>query len=72
MYKNASLSFSARKALSVHIGEKAGNEIADLIQLLVAQIEELKRGKVNVTPIVPVDRARADTHEVAAFEHDVH
>lgn len=48
-----SLSYSARKALSVHLGESAGNEIASLIQRMAAQIEELKRGKVSVTQVVP-------------------
>ncbi|MEI7461457.1 MAG: hypothetical protein WCK15_18895 [Pirellula sp.] len=48
-----SLSYSARKALTVHLGESAGNEIASLIQRMAAQIEELKRGKVSVTQVVP-------------------
>lgn len=47
------LSYSARKALTVHLGESAGNEIASLIQRMAAQIEELKRGKVSVTQVVP-------------------
>ena len=53
MSNNLGLSYSARKALSVHVGESAGNEIANLIQRMAAQIDELKRSKVNVTPIVP-------------------
>ncbi len=48
-----SLSYSARKALTVQLGESAGNEIASLIQRMAAQIEELKRGKVSVTQIIP-------------------
>ena len=48
-----SLSYSARKALTVHLGESAGNEIASLIQHMAAQIEELKRGKVSVTHVIP-------------------
>lgn len=47
------LSYNARKALTVHIGEKAGGEIADLIQQMAAEIEELRRSKVNITPIIP-------------------
>jgi hypothetical protein len=47
------LSYQARKALNVHIGEAAGTEIANLLQRMAAQIEELKRTKVNVTPVVP-------------------
>ena len=48
-----SLSYSARKALTVHLGEAAGNEIASLIQRMATQIEELKRNKVNVTQVIP-------------------
>ncbi len=47
------LSPSARKALTVHLGENAGNEIATLIQKMAAQIEELKKSKVNVTQVIP-------------------
>jgi hypothetical protein len=48
-----SLSYSARKALTVHLGETAGNEIASLIQRMAIQIEELKRNKVSVTQVIP-------------------
>jgi hypothetical protein len=47
------LSYNARKALTVHIGEKAGTEIADLLQRLAAEIDELRRTKVSITRIVP-------------------
>jgi hypothetical protein len=47
------LTYSARKALMVHVGEKAGAEIADLIQQMAAEIEELRRTKVSITRIVP-------------------
>jgi hypothetical protein len=47
------LSYNARKALTVHIGEAAGTEIANLISQMSAEIEELRRTKVNVTKIVP-------------------
>lgn len=47
------LSYSARKALTVHLGESAGNEIASLLQRMAAQIEELKRNKVSVTQVIP-------------------
>ena len=50
------LSYNARKALQVHIGEAAGTEIANLIQRMAAQIDELKRSKVNITPVVPSAR----------------
>jgi hypothetical protein len=51
--KTTGLSYSARKALMVNIGETAGTEIANLIQRMAAEIEELRRTKVNVTRIVP-------------------
>ena len=47
------LSYSARKSLTVHLGEAAGNEIASLIQRMATQIEELKRSKVSVTQVIP-------------------
>lgn len=50
------LSFNARKALSVHIGEEAGAEIASLIARMAAEIEELRRNKVDVTRIVPGEK----------------
>jgi hypothetical protein len=66
MSNNIGLSYSARKALAVHVGEAAGNEIANLIQRMAAQIEELKRSKVNVTPVVP--GKQATDHVSAAVE----
>lgn len=50
------LSQSARKALQVHVGDAAGTEIANLIQRMALQIEELKRSKVSITPVVPSSR----------------
>lgn len=47
------LSPGARKALSVHLGEAAGEEIASLLQKMAAQIDELKRSKVSVTQVIP-------------------
>lgn len=52
--KNTGLSYNSRKALMVNIGEAAGTEIANLIAQMAAEIEELRRTKVNVTRIVPV------------------
>lgn len=60
MSTNLGLSYQARKALNVHVGEAAGTEIANLLQRMAAQIEELKRSKVNVTPVVPTPRANED------------
>ncbi|MCC6511965.1 MAG: hypothetical protein IT423_22900 [Pirellulaceae bacterium] len=56
MTTNLGLSYQARKALNVHVGETAGTEIANLLQRMAAQIEELKRTKVNVTPVVPISK----------------
>lgn len=53
MMKNNGLSFNSRKALQVNIGDSAGTEIANMIQRMAAQIEELQRNKVSVTRIVP-------------------
>jgi len=65
---NSGLSYQARKALNVHIGEAAGTEIANLLQRLAAQIEELKRSKVNVTPVVPPSKNFDGA--LTAFERD--
>lgn len=51
--KNSGLSYNSRKALMVNIGEAAGTEIANLISQMAAEIEDLRRSKVNVTKIVP-------------------
>ncbi len=56
MNNNLGLSYNARKALSVHIGEAAASEIATLFQRMASQIEELKRNKVNVTQVVPMQK----------------
>jgi hypothetical protein len=69
MSNQLGLSYSARKALSVHVGESAGNEIANLIQRMAAQIEELKRSKVNVTPVVPGVK-QDDDHIADAIESE--
>jgi hypothetical protein len=70
MSSNLGLSYSARKALAVHVGESAGNEIANLIQRMAAQIEELKRSKVNVTPVVPGLKNDNHDHVHAAIESE--
>ena len=51
--KTTGLTYNARKALMVNIGESAGNEIANLLSQMAAEIEELRRTKVSVTKIVP-------------------
>jgi hypothetical protein len=47
------LSFNTRKALSVQLGDAAGQEVANLLQKLAARVEELERSKVSVTPVAP-------------------
>jgi hypothetical protein len=49
------LTSTSRKALCVHVGESAGNEIANLLQSLVERVAQLERTKVSVTPIAPRD-----------------
>lgn len=53
MNQNWGLSDRTRKALSVHIGEAAANELTNLLQRMGQQIEELKHTKVSVTQVVP-------------------
>lgn len=53
MNENSGLSSNTRKALSVQLGESAANEIANLLERLTKQVEELKKSKVSVTEVVP-------------------
>lgn len=69
MNTQSGLSYNARKALTVQVGEEAGAEIANLIQQMAMQIEELKRSKVNVTPVVPGAKPEAD-HVASALENE--
>lgn len=64
MSNNLGLSYSARKALCVQLGESAGTEVANLVQRMAAQIEELKRVKVNVTQVVPGVASNHDIESV--------
>ncbi len=63
------LSYSARKALTVHIGESAGQEIADLLMRMASQIEELQRSKVSITPVIP--QSRQERSPLAAIDNEV-
>ncbi len=51
--KSTGLTYNARKALMVNVGDAAGTEIANLLSQLAAEVEELRRTKVSVTKIVP-------------------
>ncbi len=57
------LTFNCRKALMNNIGEAAGTEIANLIAEMAAEIEELRRTKVNVTRIVPTNDSLSGLRE---------
>ena len=57
------LSYNSRKALTVHIGEAAGTEIANLITQMASEIEELRRTKVSVTKIVPGGHQESHRYE---------
>ena len=63
------LSYSTRKALTVHVGETAGSEIADLLMRMANQIEELKRTKVSVTPVIP--QSKSASSPLAALDNEV-
>jgi len=60
--KQYGLSFNSRKALMVNLGDTAGTEIANLISEMAAEIEELRRTKVNITRIVPGAVEESDGH----------
>ena len=47
------LSFNTRKSLCNHLGEYAGSELAAFLQQLKIRLENVERGKVDVTPIIP-------------------
>lgn len=55
MAKVEQLSNSSRKALCVQVGESAGSEIANLLQLLSEKVAQLERSKVSVTPVAPAN-----------------
>ena len=50
------LTDGCRKALTVHLGEAAGKEVADLILRMADRIEQLEESKVDVMPIVPTQK----------------
>ena len=60
---NTGLTFNSRKALMNNIGEAAGTEIANLISEMAAEIEDLRRSKVDVTRIVPATHPKAGISE---------
>jgi hypothetical protein len=63
------LSYSTRKALSVHLGEAAGKEVVDLLTKMAAQIDDLKRTKVSITPVIP--QPKTERSPLAALDNEV-
>jgi hypothetical protein len=49
------ISYGARKALEVQLGEEAGREIVAVLQQLSDAVAALEKRKVDVTPVAPVD-----------------
>jgi hypothetical protein len=64
---SAEMQFSTttRKALSVHLGEAAGREVADLLQRMAERIEKLERTKVDIMPVVQADRSARKTRKTS-------
>lgn len=57
--KHLNLSFNTRKSLCNHLGEAAGNEVADFLQQLAVHLQTVERTKVDVIPVVPAQLAAA-------------
>ena len=51
--KSSNISFNTRKSLCNHLGESAGNEVADLLQHLASRVDHVEQNKVDVTRIIP-------------------
>ncbi len=47
------LSFNTRKSLCNHLGEAAGNELAEFLQHIADRLENVERNKVDVIPVIP-------------------
>jgi hypothetical protein len=47
------ISYGARKALEVQLGEDAGREIVAVLQQLSEAVAALEKKKVDVTPVAP-------------------
>ncbi len=57
------ISFNTRKSLCNHLGDVAGNELADFLMKLMSRLERIERTKVDRMPIVP------DTQSVTIEGH---
>ncbi len=47
------ISFNTRKSLCNHLGDMAGNELADFLHKLKGHLERIERNKVDRMPVVP-------------------
>ncbi|MFZ4467876.1 MAG: hypothetical protein ACOYOZ_01400 [Pirellula sp.] len=47
------LSHDTRKALRLHLGVSASEELLGVLDRLCAEIKQLQKNKVSITPIVP-------------------
>jgi hypothetical protein len=47
------ISFNTRKSLCNHLGDGAGNELADFLVKLKGRLEQVERTKVDRMPVVP-------------------
>ena len=57
--RDLELSFETSKALAVHLGQDAGTEISTILRRMAAQIDDLKRSKVEVTSVIPETKDRS-------------
>lgn len=51
--KKLNVDFNTRKSLCNHLGDAAGNEVADFLQQLACRLQAVERNKVDVIPVVP-------------------
>ena len=60
-YHEEILSHDTRKALRLHLGESASQEILGILDRLCAEIKHLQKTKVSVTPIIPLRETIEET-----------
>ncbi|MCE2800715.1 MAG: hypothetical protein LW724_14345 [Planctomycetaceae bacterium] len=60
-YHEEILSHDTRKALRLHLGESASQEILGILDKLCAEIKHLQKTKVSVTPIIPLRETIEET-----------
>ena len=55
------LSHDTRKALRLHLGVSASEELLGVLDRLSAEIKQLQKNKVSITPIVPYKGSLEET-----------